>query len=136
MSLNSTNNNHNAPAILIVEDTAVQAMRFKLALENYGCHVRWEAAGEKGLSAAREENFDLIVLDIELPDITGFEVCRQLKADPTLAGIPVIMLTSRDQAADVLTGLEEGAIDYIPKDPFAEIVLWETIKQMGLAHSG
>jgi DNA-binding response OmpR family regulator len=55
-----------------------------------------------------------------------------LKADVQVADIPVIMLTTRDRAGDVLAGLENGAIDYIPKDPFAEAVLLEKIKQMRL----
>jgi len=57
-------------------------------------------------------------------------VCRTLKAEPELAEVPVVMLTTRDHAEDVLNGLEIGAVDYIPKDAFAEMVLLETIKQM------
>ena len=79
-----------------------------------------------------ERDYDLIILDIELPDINGFEVCRRLKADPAVAEIPVIMLTTRDRAEDALIGLNTGAVDYIPKDNFANLVLLETIKQMGL----
>jgi DNA-binding response OmpR family regulator len=118
------------PLILIVEDSAPQALKLKLALETGGCQVHWAETGLGGLDIAHQKQFDLVVLDIELPDINGFEVCKKLKADPALANIPVVMLTTRDHADDVLSGLEVGAVDYIPKDAFAEAVLLETIRQM------
>ena len=117
-------------SILIVEDSPPQALKMKLALENNGCEVHWAETGLGGLDMAQQKHFDLIILDIELPDINGFEVYKKLKADPELADIPVIMMTTRDHAEDVLNGLEVGAVDYIPKDAFAEAVLLETIKQM------
>jgi DNA-binding response OmpR family regulator len=120
----------NQPLILIVEDSPPQALKTKLTLESHNCSVHWAETGLKGLTIAQERHFDLIVLDIELPDISGFEVCQRLKANPDLADIPVIMMTTRDQAEDALNGLEVGAVDYIPKDAFAEVVLLETIKQM------
>lgn len=122
----------NSPQILLVEDTPSQGLRFKACLEDGGCAVHWVTTGSDGLQASRNAKYDLIVLDVQLPDITGFEVCKKLKNDPAVASIPVIMLTTRDKASDVLTGLENGAIDYIPKDPFAEAVLLATLRQMGL----
>lgn len=131
----NTNNGHTTnvsdrPSILIVEDSPPQALKTKLALESSGCQVTWADTGLGGLDMARQDTFDLIVLDIELPDINGFEVCQNLKADSKLADIPVIMLTTLDHANDAMHGLEAGAVDYIPKDTFADIVLVETIKQM------
>jgi DNA-binding response OmpR family regulator len=120
------------PTILIVEDSAPQALKVKLTLENSNCRVYWADTGLEGLEIAQQNDLDLIVLDIELPDISGFEVCKRLKANAQLANVPVIMMTSRDYAEDVLNGLELGAIDYIPKDAFAEAVLLETIKQMAI----
>jgi CheY-like chemotaxis protein len=67
-----------------------------------------------------------------MPGMNGFEVCRQLKQSPETAGIPVIMLTRHDDAQSVMSGLETGVIDYIPKDAFADAVLVETLRQMGL----
>ncbi len=119
----------NPLSILIVEDSPSQAIKLKLMLESNGCYVCWADTGLAGLEIAQQKYFDLIVLDIELPDIDGFRVCRILKADSKLADIPVVMLTTRDQTQDALNGLEVGAIDYIPKDAFAGAVLWETIKQ-------
>ncbi len=116
--------------ILIVEDTPVQALRFKSLLESNGCNVYWADTGRSGLAIAQQETFDLFILDIELPDTNGFEVCRQLKSNPALKDTPVIMLTTHDQAEDVSQGLDLGATDYIPKDMFAEAVLVETIKYM------
>lgn len=116
--------------ILLVEDSTVQAERFKGLLENEGFDVYWADTGESGLAIAEIEKFDLIILDIELPGINGFEVCKQLKTNPDLVDTPVLMLTTRDRADDVLQGLDLGAVDYIPKDTFAEIVLVETIKHM------
>jgi DNA-binding response OmpR family regulator len=118
------------PNVLIVEDSPLQAQKVKLTLENNNCRVYWAETGHEGLKLARANPLDLIVLDIELPDITGFEVCRRLKLNPALADIPVVMLTTLDQAENALSGLELGAVDYIPKDAFAEMVLVETVKQM------
>lgn len=132
MTDSAANNITKTTEILLVEDSPAQALRFKVSLENCGCHVHWASTGADGLQAVHQSDFDLIILDVELPDINGFQVCRKLKEDGAVAHIPVIMLTTRDRAEDVLTGLETGAIDYIPKDPFAEAVLMETIKQMNL----
>ncbi len=120
----------NQPSILLVEDSPPQALKVKLALENGGCQVMWANTGWGGVKMAQNNHFDLIVLDVELPDIDGFTVCQNLKREPALEAIPVVMLTTRDHADDVLNGLELGAVDYIPKDAFAEAVLLETIKQM------
>jgi DNA-binding response OmpR family regulator len=117
-------------SVLMVEDSPPQALKMKMALENSGCRVYWSETGFGGLSMAQQRRFDLIILDIELPDINGFEICRKLKADEKLKDVPVVMLTTLDNANDVLSGLDAGAIDYIPKDAFAELVLIETIKQM------
>jgi DNA-binding response OmpR family regulator len=127
-----TTNDGPKTSILIVEDSPPQALKVKLALESNGCEVHWAETGQGGLDIAHEKKLDLIVLDIELPDTTGFEVCKKLKLDPNLSDIPVIMMTTRDHAEDVLNGLEVGAVDYIPKDAFAEAVLIETIKQMNV----
>jgi DNA-binding response OmpR family regulator len=117
-------------SVLMVEDSPPQALKMKMALENNGCHVYWSETGLGGLGMAQQRRFDLILLDVELPDINGFEICRKLKADEELKHIPVVMLTTLDGANDVMSGLDAGAVDYIPKDAFAELVLLETIKQM------
>jgi DNA-binding response OmpR family regulator len=120
----------NSFSVLMVEDSPPQALKMKMALENGGCRVYWSETGFGGLGLAQERKFDLIILDVELPDINGFDICRKLKTDDNLKDIPVVMLTTLDSASDVMSGLDAGAVDYIPKDAFAELVLLETIKQM------
>ena len=130
MLINPRTETNPSLSILIVEDSPPQALKLKLTLENNGYRVRWADTGLGGLAMAKHKFFDLIVLDIELPDINGFEVCKTLKTDSNLAEIPVVMLTTLDQAESAMNGLGIGAVDYIPKDAFAELVLLETIKQM------
>lgn len=132
MSVDNGKQQARQPSVLIVEDSPPQAMKTKLTLESNGCRVFWADNGTEGLEIANKETLDLIVLDIELPDISGFEICRRLKANPKLVDIPVIMMTTLDHAEDAMEGLEAGAIDYIPKDAFADAVLVETIKQMNV----
>ena len=75
------------------------------------------ADGERGLAALRRGRFDVLLLDVMLPGIDGFEVCRRLRASPEWAGLPVLMLTARGEDVDKIVGLELGADDYLAK-PF------------------
>lgn len=119
-------------SILLVEDSTTQALHFQTLLEEEGVSVVWASDGESGVEMAQQHSPDLIVLDIQLPKMNGFEVCRKLKEESITADIPVIMLTRFDEAESVVQGLQAGAIDYIPKDAFASAVLLETLRQMGL----
>jgi CheY-like chemotaxis protein len=118
--------------ILLVEDSRTQALRFQLELLRYGLAIEIASSGAKGLAAARRQPPDAIVLDVDLPELDGYSVCRALKADPATADIPVVMLTRHDQAQDALSGLQVGAVDYIPKDSFAEHNLVEALRQLGM----
>jgi DNA-binding response OmpR family regulator len=118
--------------ILVVEDSTTQALHLRTLLEREGLHVSWAKDGREGVREARKLHPDLIVLDIQMPEMNGFEVCQRLKSGQDTADIPIIMFTRHDDAASVMSGLEKGAIDYIPKDAFAEAVLLETLRQMGL----
>jgi CheY-like chemotaxis protein len=118
--------------ILLVEDSRTQALRFQLELLRYGLAIEIASSGSKGLAAARSQPPDAIVLDVDLPELDGYSVCRALKADPATANIPVVMLTRHDQAQDALSGLQVGAVDYIPKDSFAEHNLIEALRQLGM----
>ena len=102
--------------ILIIEDEVAIADLEKDYLELSGFDVQIEYAGDKGLTRALKEDFDLIVLDLMLPGIDGFEVCRRLRAHDATIGI--IMLTARSQEMDKVTGLMTGADDYVTK-PFS-----------------
>ena len=101
--------------VLIVEDekNIVDIIRFNLQREGYETQEAYD--GEAGLSAARENNPDLILLDVMMPRMTGFEVCKALRGEGD--NTPVIILTAREEEEDKILGLEIGADDYITK-PF------------------
>lgn len=113
--------------ILIVEDEPAicEMLTFSLADSGYRCDVATDVRAARSLVA--DSNPDLIVLDWMLPGQSGIEFARELKRDPGTRDIPVIMLTARTQEADVVTGLDAGADDYIPK-PFSPRELAARIK--------
>ncbi len=118
--------------VLVIEDSPTQGLRLKLVLEKAGLTVDLVPTGREGLSRAVSRAPDVIVLDVNLPDIDGFEVCRSLKEKPATETIPVIMLTVKDRAADTLTGLDAGAEAYIPKDDYAETNLLQAMRDLGI----
>jgi len=106
-----------APRILLVEDNAdLRAFVARHLARRY--RVEAVADAESGLAAARRDAPDLILADVMLPGISGLELCRQVRADSTLAGLPIILITARAGADAVVEGLEVGADDYLVK-PFA-----------------
>ncbi len=113
--------------VLAVEDDKDILELITYNLEREGYEVTGAATGEGGIDAARSEKPDLILLDLMLPGIDGLEVCRRLKADPDTAHIPVIMVTAKGEDADVVTGFEHGADDYVTK-PFSPRVLIARIR--------
>jgi DNA-binding response OmpR family regulator len=104
---------------LVVEDSPTQALEIVAALQAQGFRVVTAQDGVAGLEVAYQDNPALIVLDVHLPEMNGYQVCRRLKRNPDTASIPVIMLTSVDSSAATLAGIEAGADDYIAKDQFA-----------------
>ncbi|HEY74463.1 MAG: response regulator [Chloroflexi bacterium] len=118
--------------ILIVEDSPAQALALGQMLEQEGLQVLWAADGLAGVTMAQKYLPDIIVLDIEMPGINGLEACQRLKESEQTAEIPIIMLTVRDDAATVIAGIGQGAIDFIPKDAFSSAVLLETLRQLGI----
>ena len=113
--------------ILIVEDDRAVARGLQYALSSEGFTVLLAGTGQLALDMARSQNPDLILLDIRLPDISGFDVCRQLRA----AGkrVPILMLTARDEEVDKVLGLELGADDYVVK-PFSLRELTSRIRSL------
>ena len=113
--------------ILIVEDEGelVKALQIRLQKENFETIVASD--GEEGLRKARQEVPDLIILDIILPKMDGYSVCRVLKHDEKYKHIPVIMLTVKAQQQDIATGYKDGADRYITK-PFEIQELLSNIK--------
>jgi two-component system phosphate regulon response regulator PhoB len=110
--------------ILIVEDekNIAKLIRYNLEKSEYDCTVA--RTGEDALSILEKQHFDLIILDIMLPEMDGFEVCRNIKQAPNIKNIPIIMLTAKGEEVDRIVGLELGADDYMTK-PFSprELIL-------------
>ena len=113
--------------ILVVDDEKdiLEMIRYNLERENY--HVHCVESGEEAVATARKEHPDLIVLDLMLPGLDGFDVCRILKEDSDTSTIPIVMLTAKGEETDIVTGLELGAEDYITK-PFSPKILIARIR--------
>ena len=116
-----------AKKILIVDDEAdlVETVRFPLEMEGYRVLVSYN--GEDALNQARKENPDLILLDLMLPKLDGYKVCRLLKFDERYKHIPILMLTAKAQEKDRILGKETGADEYMTK-PFDIDKLLEKVK--------
>lgn len=108
--------------ILVVDDEEdiLELIRFNLVKEGY--QVLTAPTGEEALDQAKQGASDLILLDLMLPGLDGLDVCRRLKSNSDTSRIPIIMLTAKTEDADIVTGLELGADDYITK-PFSPRVL-------------
>ena len=110
--------------ILIVEDdkNISKLVKYNLEKADYDCTI--SSTGERALELLKNQPVDLIILDIMLPEMNGFDVCRNIKQDTKLKAIPIIMLTAKGEEVDRVVGLELGADDYIVK-PFSprELVL-------------
>ncbi len=110
--------------VLIVEDERDLQRVIAYNLKQAGFDVVSAHDGETALRAVREERFDLVILDLMLPDLPGTEICRRLKQNKETAGIPVIMVTAKGEEIDRIVGFELGADDYVVK-PFSvrELIL-------------
>ena len=108
---------HQMSEILLVEDDAEMRETLATLLHENHIQVTSAAGAREGLTRARERQFDLILLDLGLPDLNGFEALRRLKEEPLTESVPVIVLTAWDSANDKLRGFELGAVDYVTK-PF------------------
>ena len=104
--------------ILVVDDEEDIQELVKYNLEREGYKVTCAGSGEHAVEIARREVVDMIVLDLMLPGIDGLEVTRTLKGRPETSAIPILMLSAKGEEADIVTGLELGADDYVPK-PFS-----------------
>jgi len=115
------------PKILVIEDEPdiLEVMQYNLAREGY--KVVACRNGEQGLSRIRTDNPDLVILDLMLPGMDGVEVCRQVKSDPVIRSIPIIMVTAKAEESDIVLGLGIGADDYLGK-PFSPRELIARVK--------
>ena len=112
--------------ILLVEDDQRIRASMRLALEDEGYEVEESGSGEEGLERFTEQPADVVLIDIMLPGMDGFECCRQLRRTST---VPVIMVTARNDTHDVVAGLEAGADDYVTK-PFVSKELAARIRAL------
>jgi len=113
--------------ILVVDDEVDLAETVRFSLEMEGFNVLVSVNGEDALNQARKENPDLIILDLMLPKLDGYKVCRLLKFDERYKHIPILMLTAKIQEKDKILGKETGADEYITK-PFEMDYLMEKVK--------
>lgn len=126
----SNHKNIKKAKILLVEDDSFLAGMYQAKLSLEGFVVEMAADGEQGLKIAKEENPDLILLDIILPKLSGFEVLKKIKKDEKTRNIPVILLTNLGQRDDVSKGLALGAKDYLIKAHFMPSEVVEKIKKL------
>ncbi|HKD76422.1 MAG TPA: response regulator transcription factor, partial [Ktedonobacterales bacterium] len=113
-----TNSSADEPIMLVVDDERSIVDFIRLGMKNEGFRVEIAQDGPTGLAKARTLHPQVIILDILLPGVDGLNICRQLRADPETADIPIIMLTAKDEIRDRVVGLETGADDYLTK-PFS-----------------
>ena len=109
--------------ILVIEDDPSAARLMVYALELEGFQVIAATDGLDGLKQAKEEEPDLIILDVMLPGLDGFEVCDRLRADSTTAQLPILILSAKAHEKDKLTGEQVGADQYIVKPADTDVVL-------------
>lgn len=118
-------------SLLVVDDDAASVQVLARMLNGLG-ELRFALSGEAALRLARESPPDLILLDAEMPGLTGLQVCTALRADPLLADVPVIIVTSHTEVAAEVAGFAAGASDFIRKPPVAEVVVARARTQLRL----
>lgn len=115
--------------VLIIEDDPSFLRAISHIVEKEGYNVTSASNGMTGLRMAKEDKPDLLILDVMLPGIDGFEICSQLRNEPQTAKLPIIMLSAKGQDADKTTGLKVGADEYLTK-PVDRAVLLEKAKAL------
>ena len=114
--------------ILIVDDSPSQLMGIRRIVEKLGHEALTAEDGQAGVDAAKRELPDLILMDVVMPNLNGFQATRSITREPTTKHIPVILVTTKDQDTDRVWGMRQGAKAYITK-PFSESELSELITQ-------
>lgn len=103
--------------ILIVDDSPTEARVVRTMLEEAGYEVIWAAAADRGIHIAIEQRPDLILMDVVMPGMSGFQATRKLTRNPETRNIPILMLTTKDQKTDEIWGMRNGAKKYMIKPP-------------------
>jgi class 3 adenylate cyclase/CheY-like chemotaxis protein len=120
---------HDPPRILIVDDNETNRCLLTARLGAEGYETTEAENGESALAVAHEVAPDVVLLDVMMPKIDGFEVCRRMKGDPTLGFVPIVMVTARTDSKDVVTGLNAGADEYLTK-PIDHAALVARVRSM------
>ena len=122
-------NNQPLPRILVVDDNPQNVELLVEYLKTIECEVQTAADGLEALEVVGQFKPDLILLDIMMPKMSGFEVCRKLKSDPALRDIPIIMVTALDEMGDIKRAVESGTDDFISK-PVNRLELTTRVKSL------
>jgi len=122
------------PTILVVDDERDIRELVAFSLRYAGIEVVTASSGEEAVSVAKQTLPDLILMDVRMPRLDGFEACRQVKADPEIQHIPVVFLSAKGQDAEIQAGFAAGGTDYLVK-PFSPIQLNERVRAL-LASNG
>ncbi|MCX7693388.1 response regulator [Tepidimonas taiwanensis] len=116
--------------ILVIDDSATERHYLAQMLSKHGFDVLTADSAEQGLMLARTQAPDLVLMDVVMPGLNGFQATRQLARDPETQKIPVIMCTSKSQETDRIWGLRQGAVEYVVK-PVQEAELLSKIRALG-----
>lgn len=117
------------PSILIVDDEPNIVMSLEFLMRKNGYQVGIARNGTEALAAIAETPFDLVLLDVMMPDVDGYQVCRQLRQRPDCAATKVVFLSAKSRDADVKKGYDVGADLYVPK-PFSTRQLMEKVREL------
>lgn len=119
--------------ILVVDDEAiVREFLVEILCPDYS--LKLAADGKRALQIARQSKLDLVLLDVSLPEMSGLEVCRALKADPKTAGVPVVFISALCDGEDQVRAFRLGAVDYIPKPFNPEVIKARIVAQLAISH--
>jgi two-component system, OmpR family, alkaline phosphatase synthesis response regulator PhoP len=120
------NESNEKPLILVVDDNEQNLELIVAYLEDVNCRTISAGNGTEALEIIREKTPDLVLLDVMMPKISGFEVCRRMKSDPQTADIPVIMVTALNEMADIEKAINSGTDDFLSKP----VNKWELITRV------
>lgn len=115
--------------VLVVDDSPTETFKISSMLDKHGYDVLTADSGEQGVSIAKKELPDVVLMDIVMPGLNGFQATRQLSKGETTSKIPVVIVTTKDQKTDRVWGERQGAKAYLTK-PVDEKLLLKTIKEM------
>lgn len=132
MEIGRSKNLGNSATVVLVEDSPTQSKAIAMYLGQFGVDVEIRGDGPAGIAAVQELHPAAVILDVNLPTMSGFQIARHLKRNPATSDIPVIMLTKLDGTQDMVTGLNNGADHYIRKGPDAAEELWKTLCGFGI----